>query len=386
MSQQKQNFEDFFHNSFEGYTEKPSGKVLRIIKRKLWVSDFFSFRMKKVNVAYVLILSSILGTALVINKSETSEKNVIANTPSTTINQAKISNDVQKEITVNNLKSAKGTSESSEVSAKALFEATEISGCAPLLIKFLNKSIVPADYETNWDFGTGEKSSSKNPEYTFEKSGKYQVVLTIRKKDKEFTNSQIIEVFEKPIANFEIDIANSEMRNRKILFRNKSIGGNTYQWSFGDRSTSMDKDVQHIYKNYDSYRVSLITTSKEGCTDTSTIINNFINKEYKLIFPVNFRPNTNEVNNGYYESARNEPFVFYPKNDGVESYELAIFAPNGSLIFSSNNIKQGWNGYVKGKVAPSGNYSFTAKGTYPNGKSFDMKGTVKVIVEDYTNY
>ena len=62
-----------------------------------------------------------------------------------------------------------------------------------------------------------------------------------------------------------------------------------------------------------------------------------------------------------------------------QSFELA----NGLKVFSTKNIKQGWNGYIGSRLAPSGTYSWTATGVYPNGKTFSLKGTVSVISQEF---
>lgn len=128
----------------------------------------------------------------------------------------------------------------------------------------------------------------------------------------------------------------------------------------------------------------LIAEASNGCTDTLRRINKFIAKNYMLIFPLNFRPYPfDRGDNGFYDRAGGESSIFYPKNNGVKDYNLIIRAPNGMEIFSTDNIKQGWNGYIGGRLAPRGIYTYEVKGTYPNGQPFLQHGRFEVLMDDY---
>ncbi len=53
-------------------------------------------------------------------------------------------------------------------------------------------------------------------------------------------------------------------------FTNSSQGASTYEWNFGDNSTSTAAAPSHTYTQAGLYPVTLIVTSAAGCTDTLT--------------------------------------------------------------------------------------------------------------------
>lgn len=250
-------------------------------------------------------------------------------------------------------------------------------------MKFRNTSILASRY--TWDFGTGDQSVEKDPQYTFTKPGIYNVILTATSDDGNVaTYKKEITVLEGPKAEFNIDLEKSDVATREIQFVNQSSGASGYKWNFGDRHESEIAQPVHVYKEYGNYKVQLIAENQMGCTDTSYVINKFIEKDYILSFPLNFRPSPfNRGDNGFYEKAGGDASIFYPKNNGVLEYSLKIIAPNGMEVFSTTNINQGWNGYIGGHIAPKGIYSYSASGIYPNGQPFAYRGRVEILVDDY---
>jgi len=381
MEKKGNNLETIFQRAFEQHVETPSPKALSRLKYKLWVSDFFSFKMNKPNIVYTAILAGTIITGfLYFNNNPDSSKTekLPYSSNNETIHK---STDVLAPSKKTNVD--KKVINSNKEMLAAYFDVSNIQGCAPLQVKFNAVSDPSINY--NWDFGNGESSNKHNPSYTYSKPGTYLAKLTISN-NKGYTDSysKEIQVYEIPVAKGIIDIEKSDMAEKKVLFVNKSKGNNSYKWSFGDNKIATIENPAHKYDEFGVYHVKLIATSENGCKDTTEIKNLFLKNDYQLIFPYTFKPNTTDKgNNGYYESSGAQSAIFYPKNYGALEYHLSIKASNGIEVFTTNNIKQGWNGYVRGRVAPGGIYSYTAKGIYPNGKSFHIEGKVKIIIEDY---
>tara|TARA_B110000037_G_scaffold223186_1_gene303476 strand:- start:3205 stop:4920 length:1716 start_codon:yes stop_codon:yes gene_type:complete len=55
-----------------------------------------------------------------------------------------------------------------------------------------------------------------------------------------------------------------------VDFTNESTGGITYEWDFGDGSSSTDMDPSHTYTEDGSYEVTLTVTNDWGCAKTFT--------------------------------------------------------------------------------------------------------------------
>jgi chitodextrinase len=288
-----------------------------------------------------------------------------------------------KEVLPSGSKKATGNTPVEEALFAARFETAKSKGCAPLEIHFKDQSVRAQNY--HWDFGNGKTSALPNPTITYEEPGKYRAILTVTSAhgDKASYRKEI-EVLRNPSAAFDIDLENSHVANRKVVFTNQSEGASEYLWDFGDNENSTNPSPEHVYNDYGKYTVKLIAKAHNGCTDTVELLSKFIEKNYSLMFPLNFRPKPyDRGNNGYYEKAGGETGVFYPLNNGVKEYQLHIYAPNGIEVFSTTNIKQGWNGYLKGRLAPAGMYHYEATGIYPNGEPFLISGRVRVIVEEY---
>ena len=59
------------------------------------------------------------------------------------------------------------------------------------------------------------------------------------------------------------------------------------------------------------------------------------------------------VQRGYYDPTGYDNDVFRPMHVGVESYEMMVFTKWGEMIFFTNDVMVGWDGYIDGKLAPT---------------------------------
>jgi PKD repeat protein len=382
MDQKSNQLESFFRAACDKQTLTPSPWVLRKLKFRLGVSDYFSINPRKINVVYTALFVAGVSSALWLTKDAENDDQVTLSETSNIVlkddSEKKISEYTSSDLVISEKKSKNS---SSNMVLKAMFASTE-KGCAPLSIQFNNQSTGASAYK--WNFGNGIESTVKNPHFTYTTPGKYNVSLTVENADKnKNTHYQIIEVLASPKADFDIDIESSKIAERQIILSNKSAGANNYLWDFGDGCKLESNQQQHNYIDFGVYKVRLVAQANNGCTDTATLVNNFLEKNYELSFPLNFKPNTAEKNDGYYEKASLMSAVFFPRNFGADVYQLNIYAPNGQKVFSSSNIKQGWNGYIGARLAPAGIYNWEAIGKYPNQKKFNLKGSVKVAIEEY---
>jgi gliding motility-associated-like protein len=74
--------------------------------------------------------------------------------------------------------------------------------------------------------------------------------------------------------------------------------------------------------------------------------------------------------------------VFYPVWRGIDvskGYTLQIFNRWGQLIFRTEDINKGWDGYVDGKMAPQDTYIYRAIGVFSNGKVFTKTGEITLL-------
>lgn len=387
MGQHSQELEKLFRKLAEQYHLNPSGKILRKLRFRLWVSDFFSFSLRKVNFIYSLLFIGSIATGLYYFQQTDLGKQLQTEEPVAVVEKENIKTEIPGETLVEAETPAiiveDDTEAESESMLSAMFDAEILRGCAPLHVRFSNKSVMADSWQ--WDFGNGDFSNKRHPEYTYKTPGHYSATLTVRDKTgHEDVFEREIVVLKTPIASLNLDKDNSAIADRKIIFKNTSEGASEYNWDFGDGIQSEAAQPAHVYHDFGVYNVTLIAKASNGCADTAMLVNKFINQNYELSFPQTFKPNPfDRSNNGFYENAGSEAYIFYPMNAGAEEYNLTIYTSKGNKVFETDNIKQGWNGYFGGSLVPGGNYNYVVRGVYPNGKRFEIKGSVKVIIEDY---
>jgi PKD repeat protein len=261
--------------------------------------------------------------------------------------------------------------------ADNLFKASVIEGCTPLSVKF-SVSNTSAD-SCLWAFGDGGYSEERNPEWIFDDQGEYLVELLLYKDGKKVTSSIKILAHPRPEARFEIAKAD-EATGNAARFMNYSTGAVSYLWNFGDGSSSELFEPRHTYKKAGSYNATLTVASQYGCTDTLVVLNAFGSSTYFISFPNAFIPNRNGPSGGYYSATSDESAqVFHPSLSGVADYQLRIFSRRGILVFESNDVNIGWDGYYKGQLSEPGVYVWKVRGNYINGDPFTRMGDVTLI-------
>jgi PKD repeat protein len=260
-----------------------------------------------------------------------------------------------------------------------LIDPHDTVGCAPLKVRFHNKS-TSCD-SCRWTFGDGGYSNKKDPEWIFDVEGEYRVVLEIYCHDGKFLSSSVtVTVHPRPLAHFEIASEKSVNPNDEIRFLNYSNNAVHFKWEFGDGSTSEEFEPSHIYTKYSNCNVRLVVLSDWGCSDSAIVYNALSGLQYFISFPNAFIPNTQGPSGGYYSSKSDEAaLVFHPSCSGVSEYQLKIFSKLGIQIFESNDINLGWDGYNNGQLSEPGVYIWKVRGKFRNGEPFIKMGDVTLL-------
>jgi len=262
---------------------------------------------------------------------------------------------------------------------ESLIQASVTKGCTPLKVSFRNMA---AAYDSClWTFGDGGHSAEKNPEWLFDMPGDYDVILTvygINGLNSAF--SATITVNPRPVARFEFSPENAILPDDEIRFMNYSTDAVRYKWTFGDGNTSDQFEPKHSYRKFGKYNIKLVAISESGCADSTSVMNAFSGAGYSIDFPNAFIPNQNGPSGGYYSRMSDEASqVFHPVCAGVSDYQLRVFSKRGILIFESNDINIGWDGYFKGQLSESGVYIWKVRGNFMNGEPFTKMGDVTLL-------
>jgi PKD repeat protein len=258
----------------------------------------------------------------------------------------------------------------------------EAAGCAPLTVRFKNKSIHGESY--TWDFGDRQYSDKKEPEHTYYVPGNYVVKLTVRNLAGESVRNGIIKVFQNPSAIFDaypVTVVNNE---QIVIFYSYSYFADNHLWMFGDGETSTEENPYHKYEKEGTYIVSLKVTTSEGCVDSASMEAPVVVewKTGEIMFPNVFKwnesgPTGGQWDEGVYPGMDN---VFRPFFENVIEYRLQIFNRWGALIYESYELQRGWDGYFgNGSIAPQGVYVWKVNGRYADGEYFDMVGDVTFL-------
>lgn len=256
--------------------------------------------------------------------------------------------------------------------------------CAPGSIQFNDQSITGNvnDPITSWywTFGDGTSSSSQNPTHTYNTPGTYSVTLSVGTNGGcASTNSSapyIIHAYPHPVAIFSINSHTLNLPYDSLVCTNQSQGAISYNWHFGDGGTSTTVNPHYMYNSVGHYIIQLVATNIYGCTDDTT---QEVYTTSSVVFPNAFTPNTDGPNGGGYTYGDLTNDVFFPYTSGVTEFKMQIFNRWGELIFESLDVKQGWDGYYRGKLCQQDVYVWKAFIKFNNGKTFNKTGDVTLL-------
>lgn len=209
-----------------------------------------------------------------------------------------------------------------------------------------------------WDLGDGSTSAAPTPTNAYA-AGTYSIQLTITTAIGCMSSSNvgIVTAFPMPTAAFNADPWTTDMDAPEIAFTDQSSGAiNSYDWSFGDSGTSSDQNPDHTYGAPGTYYVTLTVTDANGCMDqvTNPVL---INPIHDVTIPNAFTPDPNGGSGGAYDITDLNNNVFYPFIKYVKDFRMRIFDRWGELVFESNDINIGWDGYYRGQLSQQDVYA-----------------------------
>lgn len=256
----------------------------------------------------------------------------------------------------------------------------DAEGCPPLTVKFTNNTLDATAYL--WEFGDGRISDHKTPEHTYVVPGTYKVKLTATGSGGTSSAEEvIIEVYDTPSALFEPVPKLIYIPENEVTFLNRSIGATSYLWNFGDGETSTEFMPIHIYNSIGLFDVSLAVENDLGCKD-EIMVPGAVKAEQggEMSFPNAFTPSPDGPSDGNYAFGDRRNYIFYPfVQKGIVEYQLQIFSRWGELLFQSNDVKKGWDGYYRDKLCPQGVYIWRVRAKFSNGHLTTQAGDVTLL-------
>ncbi|NBO56719.1 MAG: PKD domain-containing protein, partial [Actinobacteria bacterium] len=159
------------------------------------------------------------------------------------------------------------------------FQPVKLPPCGTFNYRFDNTSIPPAPRPFTgqsfvWDFGDGSPrvfGGGASVFHTFPAPGTYNVKLILR--DTVYCNAPDsitipLSVATNVRAAFSTPLEGCRPYN--AVFTDNSVSGQSYQWDFGDGTTSTSSSPTHLYSNPGIYNVVLVVGNPNTCNQTDT--------------------------------------------------------------------------------------------------------------------
>jgi len=259
----------------------------------------------------------------------------------------------------------------------AAFDSS-FKGCAPVEMNFRNQSSWGEYFQ--WDFDDGFSSTVEHPTHVFEEEGIYNVKLIVEGEGGVSHAYQQIEVYPNPVAEFEVKPTSVLLPDASVQCYSTSEKAKSYLWDFGDGTTSTEADPKHTYEELGQYHIRLKVWTDQQCVDSFMYPDPIlVAGEGILEFPNAFSPSLTGPADQNYDPTDMNNDVFFPEHKGVKDYHLEIYTRWGELIFVTDDINVGWNGYYKGKLAKQDVYVWKASGMFWSGKPYEKAGDVTLI-------
>jgi gliding motility-associated-like protein len=254
-------------------------------------------------------------------------------------------------------------------SPTAKFTPSDTTGCQPLKINFTNQSISTIPFTSTWQI-ENNTFTTLNTTHTFYNSGLYSIYLTVKDTNNctdTVKKINYINVFPKPTALANVNPMRTDILNPTINFNDNTLNTHTTLFNFGDNISSNQIINSHTYSDTGKYNYQLIVITNFGCTDTINGIV-FIEPYNALFIPNSFTPNNDNLNDTF------NPIIPYYKKVAMQ-----IFDRWGGLIYTTNDIQNGWNGTYKNLVSPNDVYIYKINVEYFDGTTKNINGTVTLI-------
>lgn len=229
------------------------------------------------------------------------------------------------------------------------FLAQPPTGCSPLDVTLFNTSLLNGATVQSWTWYVGTASyTNSEPSITLP-AGTYTVSLEAITSDGCFVDTtalNYINVLQSPTAVIVSPSSEYELYDNEISLYNGSQNSDSYDWFMNDVLISQQLNITYPIADTGHFTFQLVAINNNGCTDTTDVLIT-VNPSFALYFPNAFTPNSN---------GRND--VFAPKGYGINTYELLIFDRWGELVFQSNDLYTGWDGFYKNKLLPQDVYVY----------------------------
>lgn len=265
----------------------------------------------------------------------------------------------------------------------AILHPEDTTSCPPAYMTFVNQTL---NYTSvRWEISDGTKYYDEDTiTHPFLNPGIHEITLIVTGEagGEDIDQFNVI-VYHAATADFKVSSQSIEIPNEPALFFNTSSHDDTYMWYFGDGETDTIANPIHTYNLKGSYDVALVVYSEYGCKD-SIMKPQYITAEpiCDLKFANAFTPDPSGPSGGRYTRDDTKNDIYHPIHVGIDEYRLEIFNRWGELVFVSEDVTIGWDGYYKGELSKQDVYvwkcTYTCEGE-ESGKPYIKVGDVTLL-------
>lgn len=230
-------------------------------------------------------------------------------------------------------------------------------------------------YLVEWDFGDGTKATGFKVNKSYPNPGSYVVSYRLSAPGScivqgDNTNAPI-GVVEKPSVDFSFTPEEPSARNPEVTFTEISTQADKWNWNFGGKGSSNERNPVFSFPFEGEYPVKLVVGNGQFCRDSVTKLVK-IKAVDALYIPNAFSPNGNAANAVF------KPLGLLP---GFSEYEFRVYSRWGHLLFQTKDPEAGWNGKVnnQGENCDQGVYLYQVVFQSAAGKTVTKQGTIMLL-------
>jgi gliding motility-associated-like protein len=254
-------------------------------------------------------------------------------------------------------------------------------GCVPLEVT-MPDSLTTDPVTYLWDFGDGSTGGGAGAVHTYAQAGTYTVSLLVTTPNgctASATNTGVVIGHGEPTTDFSASPWSTTFDTPEIQFTaDQGAGITAYAWTFGDGATGAGITPSHTYDDIGTFQVVLTVTDANGCTGDATHDVEIL-PVYDITIPNAFTPNPNGGNGGSYDPTDLGNDVFYPFVKFVKEYRMLIYNRWGELVFESNDINIGWDGYYRGQLSQQDVYVYKMWIRFVDDKEVEKRGDLTLF-------
>jgi gliding motility-associated-like protein len=254
---------------------------------------------------------------------------------------------------------------------EADFDLQPKTGCAPLTVRFTNKSRNARSFL--WDFGDGTTSKQRDPVHLYNKGGTFRIVLKVLDSFSCNVNDSAVYLLTLEEGSQVEPVYDIQTCSQTVTFKVNGTNVANPMWFFGDGDSAIGFEVKHAYKK-GNWIVRLKTTNSAGrCPDSATFPVAVLTDSSGILEVANvFTPNGDLVNDCYRLAGI---------SSSCDELDLHIYNRWGLRVFQATGPEDCWNGRLDntGPELPEGVYYYLFTRKRKDGPTERGHGTIQLI-------